>query len=351
MKYLLILFLLCLQTTACFASSKLDFSIPGCYTGAMVDWQTVKDDNPYVMTDKDLATYQDITGKKCAIISSYMAFQYDGVPYSFPIDMYKRIQANNSVMLLTWEPRDWDSAKPEYFDKSILRDIISGKYDAYIDSWAMAIKGLDGPLLLRFAPEMNIDNMAWSGSMNGSRESGAKTYIYAFRHVHNRFTKLGVDNVQWVWTPINWGLPFEPWNHYSNYYPGDDYVDVVAMDEYNWGTTQTWSKWQSFNDIYWKFYSELSSLYPDKPLIIGEFSCANQGGDKAAWIKDTFVQMKENYPRIKAFVWFHKNNKNGIVNNMAENSDWSIDSTQKSASAAREALKDGYFIPEPVIAR
>ena len=349
MKYLLISLLLCLQTTACFCAQKLDFSIPGCYTGAMVDWQTVKDENPYVMTDQDLAKFQDIIGKKCAIISSYMAFQYDGTQYPFPIDMYKRIQADRSVMLLTWEPRDWDPARPEHFNKSILRDIIDGKYDAYIDSWAQTIKGLDGPLLLRFAPEMNINNLSWCGAMNGSRESGAKTYVYAYRHIHNRFTKLGVDNVQWVWTPINWGLPFEPWNHYSNYYPGDDFVDVVAMDEYNWGTTQPWSKWQSFNDIYWKFYSELSSLYPDKPLMIGEFSCADRGGDKAAWIKDTFAQMKENYPRIKAFVWFHKNNKGATVNNVAENSDWRIDSMQDSGSAAREALKDDYFIPDPVI--
>ena len=352
MKHLIFALLFCALPGACFAASaKLDFMIPGCYTGAMVDWRTFDDDNPFVMTDKDLAKYQDVVGKKCAIVSSYMAFQYDDVPYAFPLDLYKRVQKNNSVLLLTWEPRDWNEKNPRYFEKSILRDIIDGKYDDYIDSWANTIKQLDGPLLLRFAPEMNINNLAWSGSNNGSRESGAKTYIYAYRHIHNRFTKLGVENVQWVWTPINWGLPFEPWNHYSNYYPGDDYVDVVGMDEYNWGTTQSWSKWTSFHDLYWKFYSELSSLYPDKPLIISEFACADRGGDKAAWIKDTFAEIKNDFPRIKAFVWFHNDNTNKIVNNTAENSNWTIDSTPESAKAAKDALKDDYFVPDPVITK
>jgi len=262
----------------------------------------------------------------------------------FPLEFYKIATENGSVIMLTWEPRDWDTTNPYYFEKSLLPGIIAGKYDKYIDKWAADIKKLDNPVLLRFAPEMNTSSFSWSGSMNGSAKSGAKTYIRAYKRVHDRFAKAGVKNVLWVWTPIKWGWPFETWNHYTNYYPGNNYVDIIAMDEYNWGTSQPWSKWTSFKELYWQFYGELTHLYPDKPLIIGEFASADKGGDKAKWIKETFEVIKESFPKIKAFVWFQNDNRGVTVNNMLENSDWRINSNSGCVEAARKVLSDKYYI-------
>jgi beta-mannanase len=331
-----------------------DFNIDGCYTGAFVSWKTFDDGHPYEMTDKDLKYYQDMTGKKAAIIGWYKAFSYNGSLYPFPRDMYDRVTKNGSILMLSWEPRDWDHNSPYYFEKSLLPEILAGKYDAYIDSWAADIKALETPIIIRFAQEMNISNLSWSGENNGggSRSKfgdkgitdGPKTFILTHRYIHDRFKKAGVTNVVWAWTPINWGLPFEPWNHYSNYYPGNEYVDIIALDEYNWGSSQSWSKWSSFNDLYWKFYSEITRLYPDKPIIIGEFSCSQLGGDKAAWIKETFRDIREKYPKIKGFCWFNTDNRSEEVNNLVENCDWRVDSSPGSADAMKEALKDSYFM-------
>jgi len=333
-----------MQNSGLAAAKTIDFNIPGCYTGAMVSWKTVDDGHPWQTTLADIQEFQKTIGKKLAFIYWSQAFSYNYVLYPFPIKAYDTASANGSVLLLTWEPRDWDTKNPFYFNKSILPEIISGNFDKYIDSWAGEIKKLDGQILLRFAPEMNTGNFSWSGAKNGGEQEGPKTYIAAYKHIHDRFSKAGVNNVLWVWTPINWGVPFEPWNHYSNYYPGNEYVDIIAMDEYNWGTSQPWSKWDSFNDIYWQFYSQIAKLYPDKVLMTGEFSCSDKGGDKAKWIKDTFKDIKEKYSKIKAFVWFHINNSNETVNNLMENSDWRIDSSPGSANAAKEALSSPYFI-------
>lgn len=306
----------------------------------MVSWKTVDDGHPWIATAADIKAYEKIVGKKAAILTSYQAFSYNGEPYKFPMETYNTVKNNGSILMLSWEPRDWDTANPYYFQKSLLPKIIAGGFDEYIDTWVKDIKKLDRPILLRFAAEMNTDSFSWSGVRNG----GPEVYITAYRHVHDRFTAAGVKNVVWVWTPIMWGLPFEVWNHYTNYYPGDKYVDVIAMDEYNWGTSQKWSKWNSFNEAYWQLYSELTHFYPDKPLMIGEFSCSDKGGDKAKWIKEAFKDIKEKYPRIKAFVWFHINNNKETVNNLMENSDWRIDSSPENVPTARKALSDGYYI-------
>jgi beta-mannanase len=359
-KILLLPFLLaaCLMLPSFGASKLIDLNTDGCYIGAYVSWKTVDDGNEWNTTAADIKGYEQIIGRKLAIISSYIAFSYDGKPYYFPSELYDTAKENGSVLLLSWEPRDWDTSSPMYFEKSMLPDIISGKYDKYIDQWAQDIKSLDQPVLLRFAPEMNVQSFSWSGVKNGGgntvsgsaeRTEGPETYVEAYRHIHDRFKSAGVDNVLWVWTPILWGLPFEPWNHYTNYYPGNDYVDIIAMDEYNWGTSQNWSQWKTFNEMYWQLYSELTHLYPDKALMIGEFSSSEKGGNKAQWIKETFRDIKEKYPRIKAFVWFQTDNRNETVNNMLENSDWRINSSSDCVDPAREALSDKYFLDRPVL--
>ncbi len=322
----------------------IDFNIDGCYIGGFVNWKTVEDDHPWKPTAADIKEFEKLIGRKLAFITYYRAFSYNEEPYYFPFDVYETVKKNGSIFFLTWEPRDWDQTHPLYYEKSMLPDIITGKYDDYIDKWAKDIRELKQPILLRFAQEMNVENFSWSGTRNGGAAGGPEKYIAAYRHVHDRLKAAGADNVLWVWTPIKWGVPFEPWNHYTNYYPGDDYVDIVAMDEYNWGTSQSWGQWKSFNEMYWQLYSELINLYPNKTLIIGEFSSSEKGGDKAQWIKDAFRDIKEKYPRIKAFVWHHVDNRKEVINNLLENSDWRINSSPECVNAAKEALSDKYYI-------
>lgn len=353
-SYLVISIIIFLQGYAAGVSRTLDFNIGGCYIGAFVSWKTVDDDHPWKPTAVDIKEFEKMIGRKLAIVTSYQAFSYNEEPYYFPFDVYETIKKNGSILFLTWEPRDWNATHPLYYEKSMLPDIIAGKYDGYIDRWARDVKKLDRPIFLRFAQEMNIENFSWSGARNGGGKKdgfgdpniadGPEVYIAAYRHVHDRFKAAGVNNVFWVWTPINWGLPFEPWNHYTNYYPGDDYVDIVAMDEYNWGASQSWSQWKSFNEMYWQLYSELINLYPAKTLIIGEFSSSEKGGDKAKWIKDAFKTIKEKYPKIKAFVWHHVDNRQEVINNLLENCDWRINSSSDCVNAAREALSDNYYL-------
>lgn len=69
---------------------------------------------------------------------------------------------------------------------------------------------------------------------------------------------------------------------------------------------------------------------------IGEFASTEEGGDKAAWISDTFQKIRTNYPQIRAIIWFH----------IAKETDWRINSSDAARDAYRNAISDDYWLSE-----
>ena len=75
----------------------------------------------------------------------------------------------------------------------------------------------------------------------------------------------------------------------ENLYPGDAVVDRVGLDGYNWGTTQAWSTWQSFGEVFGPGVAELDAL-SSRPIHVTETGAPEgAGGDKAAWITDMWA--------------------------------------------------------------
>ena len=65
-----------------------------------------------------------------------------------------------------------------------------------------------------------------------------------------------------------------------------------------------------------------------KPMLIGEFASSEAGGDKGAWIRDAFQQIRERYTQIRAIVWFDINKE----------TDWRINSSPGSLAAFKDAV-------------
>ena len=158
-------------------------------------------------------------------------------------------------------------------------------------------------------------------------------------------TSFGVENVLWVWCP---NAPFETmdtaygggdWNKVQNYYPGDAYVDWLCFDGYNWGTSafgQSFdASWAGFDEIFSQSYQVLQTINSSKPIIIGEFASTEDGGDKAAWVRDAFQSLEQNYPQIRAVIWFHINKE----------TDWRINSSPEVLSAFADAMGSDYWQP------
>lgn len=229
--------------------------------------------------------------------------------------------------LITWEP--WELPVPGKSPQDqpcfTLRRIIAGDYDPYIRRWAQASKSSPTPYLLRPMHEMNGNWYPWCGTVN---QNQPEEYVEAWRHLHDIFREVGATQVGWVWCPYASSYPDSPKNAISCYYPGDAYVDWIGLDGYNWGTSQPWSRWQSFDEIFSPAYDIVTNL-TDKPLLIAESASSESGGSKSEWIRSAFGELKDSFPRIEGFVWF----------NAKKECDWRIDSSAQAQQAFRKAVR------------
>lgn len=240
---------------------------------------------------------------------------------SFPTSSCATVDNYGGVPMLTWEP--WLATA------NTLEAISGGAYDAYISAFAQDAKAWGKLVYLRFGHEMNGNWYPWDGSHNGGAAGPAK-YIAAWCHIHDLFAAAGATNVKFVWSVNSSDSPAEDWNKAAAYYPGDAYVDWIGFDGYNWGA----GNWQTFDQIFSAAYGTFETY--GKPLMISEFACAEEGGDKAAWITAAFTGLKTNYPSIEACVWFN-------INKAGER-DWRVDSSTAALNAYKNAVTDPYFL-------
>jgi mannan endo-1,4-beta-mannosidase len=132
------------------------------------------------------------------------------------------------------------------------------------------------------------------------------------------FRQRGVNNVEWVWSPnadCAGKCPF------SGYFPGNSWVDWVALDGYNYGSVDH-APWYSFNQVFKSSYAKLAAL-SSKPVMIAETASTGTGGNKAQWIKQAFTTLPRRYPRIRAVVWFDRD----------QETDWRVNSSPASLAA------------------
>ncbi|MUM78494.1 endoglucanase [Pseudodesulfovibrio sp. F-1] len=213
---------------------------------------------------------------------------------AFPDQAIQTIRDAGAVPVITWEPMTVESGKETAVAAS---EILDGHWNDYIDAFAVSARDSGERIILRFAHEMNLSRYHWGGSGSEYGPQSPGRYRAMFRHIRERFLLQGADNVLFAFCPNAESLPHPvrdgaDWNTASAYYPGDDAVDVLGMDGYNWGTTFTeqehgWnSRFTAFAEIFSPLYEELRTLAPHKPVVVFETASVAQGGDKTAWIKD-----------------------------------------------------------------
>lgn len=219
-----------------------------------------------------------------------------------------RLWENGSVVELTLQTQLYDPLS----QNNMVYDILDGKYDEFLHDYAADVARFGHPVLFRPLNEMNGD---WCNYSAYWTARDCSTYVELYRYLYSIFEEEGANkNTLWVWNPNEKSFPNFCWNYADNYYPGDEYVDIVGLTGYNTGDYYDGEIWRSFNEIYDPLYAQIAPQY-QQPLMITEFACSSIGGDKAAWVEDMFTQL-ENYPRIKAAVWWDSADKD-TNNNIA----------------------------------
>jgi len=264
------------------------------------------------------------------------------------------IWGDRHVPAIAWEPFSCDaSATPSDIEVKIA----NGDLDRYVNQWADRMKtflsGADGVYntqddrraYIRFAHEMNGNWYPWSAEGTNRPND----YVRMWRHVKSLFFNKGMErrHLQWIWC-VN---ATDVGNYKAeSFYPGNNYVDWVGIDGYNWGKTQAWSEWQDPAQVFGDMLRRLRRV-TSKPVAIGEVATTtstttgNKIADKSQWITNIFQYAQSQ--NIKAIAWF----------NQDKETDWAVfggdrgDSTfvdngktYKTYSAYKTAIRNSSWI-------
>ncbi len=213
---------------------------------------------------------------------------------SFPAAAVKTIRATGAVPLITWEIYLEDIRHD-----NILPAIVEGKYDGYIARFARQSGA--APLFIRLGHEPNSDWYGWSGT-----NANPELYVKAFRRVRKIFSGQGSKNIKFIFSVNAEDVPDKAWNRFENYYPGDEYADIIGLDAYNWGNGgKPWEKWRNPYKMLGSAYERAVKAFPSKPIFLTETASCSDGGDKARWIGQLLGAMDGRFPAVKAIVWFN----------------------------------------------
>lgn len=231
--------------------------------------------------------------------------------------------ASNRIPVVSWNATN-------------LTDIISGTNNSAITNAALAMAAFQGPILLRWAWEMNLagtNGKAWAYlgyPTNGSNPSSAQVaaaqtnFVMAWRQIRKIFDANGAGNVIWFWNPGagNDSAPGQSAGGYTDgFYPGDTLVDWIGIDAYNRHDDR-------FADTYTvdPSYGYTNMAAHSKPLLIGETGAYfTNEAHQITFFDATEGSLQANFPQFLGFMYFDANgnddwslNTNGAINGLTE---------------------------------
>lgn len=209
-------------------------------------------------------------------------------------------------------------------------EIQDGQHDDWIRQQAEAVRDLGQPVLLR-----------WLWEMDGRRRiewvHSPEDFVGAWLQVRSIFDEVGADNAQFVWCP-NEFLFWEDGGAPDAWYPGDDHVDWLCADGYNWADSTESPEWVTPEEIFGDFVEWAAPR--NKPIIIGETS-TNEGepGAKGEWFAELPEILQRDLPEIDGVVFFDKDFREFGHN------DWRVDTSASAYEGWLSLTADPWFNP------
>ena len=126
-------------------------------------------------------------------------------------------QQQQRLPLLTLEP--FPDRAGGRNNNDLLGDVYAGRHDRAIAGIARTLAAHPGPVLLRFAHEMDKTGQYPWGFVDPDR------YIQLYHYVYWKVLAEGPTNLRWVWSPAGTSKA-------DRYWPGDAYVNVLGLSIY-----------------------------------------------------------------------------------------------------------------------
>jgi len=260
--------------------------------------------------------------KKLGAEPNYVLFFRDMHPgRGFPTKTVEVCKKHGATPVISQEIWRWSERRAK--NSNWLGKINAGETDDFWRKWANDAKAFDSEVILRFGFEMNGDWFAWGQQ--------PKEFIQAWKRVHRLMREEGATKVKFMFSPnVEWDVN----NHKSAielYYPGNEFVDLLALDGYNFGNKHSkWHRWSSYEAVFEKSIQKMSKV--NKPLILAEIGCAD-GPGKSQWVKD-FLKAFRKDDRVDGFIYFNHFDPNKGEPN------WLLDSDPETLQVFQKFLQE-----------
>ncbi|GGT35373.1 glycoside hydrolase family 26 protein [Streptomyces purpureus] len=213
----------------------------------------------------------------------------------------EQVLGRDRMLMLAWESTVWKEPHHAGYTETQLgwKNIASGRYDTEIlDPQIRRIKAYGKRVFLSFDQEVDARIKEGAGT--------PAEYVAAYRHLHDRFKRIGADNVVWVWTVSGYLGSAELM---KQLYPGDAYVDWIGMDQYNYFVCHDTTDWKDFDRSQRPTYDWLlANVSATKPVMMAEFATVPDPAD-ADRQRDWYTAIPEvvrTLPKARALVHWNR---------------------------------------------
>ena len=204
-------------------------------------------------------------------------------------------------------------------------------------AWANALKPYEDQLWITFHHEPE----AGSNIPHGT----ADEFIAAWQAFMTVLEDNGVESLGRTWITTNFAhrVPDTDRRAAQAWYPGDEWVDVIAADAYNWYTCRpdSPSDWRELAPLIEDF--RLFGLaHPDQQLMLAEFGTVEDPNDptrKAQWFTNAQAMFAEpGYEQFVGISYFNLNDDSGNFQ-----CDWRFNSSPESLAAFTTFVNDELY--------
>ncbi len=207
-----------------------------------------------------------------------------------------------------------------------LSQIPTGTYDTHINQMVAGMAAYPGQVIVRFGHEMNGNWYPWSVAYTGTDKgiSTAADYVAASRYIHDKLAAADPSiKTMFCANGVDVGATTA-----EAYYPGDAYVDLLALDSYNTYAANPATGWTSPYATFQPMYDRLEALSGGKDIWVAETGCMDgvTGRSKATWLTDLFTETR--LAKLKGVVYFDSQG----------GKDWRF----QTSTTAAEAASAGY---------
>lgn len=236
----------------------------------------------------------------------------DGVPFGLMRKAAVTHSGRGGIVTLSWHPRNpltggdaWDVSSDEVVKSVLEGGPLHEKFMVWLDRAADFIASLgDAPVIFRPWHE-NLGSWFWWGGKLCSEEE----YKALFRLTWSRLSQdKGLDNILWCYSPNG---PISA-DDYLSRYPGDDVVDILGTDIYEYVGPDGLGEAGS------RYVSQVRDMLAVLQAISNEHSklmCLSETGlegiPDSGWWCDRLYRAVEGFPVSYMLTWRNAHDKPG----------------------------------------